>query len=287
MTPDWTAIGVTQILNGATTISIFALIALGLAIIYGMMGIINLAHGEFFMLGAYTVWGALQIRAGFWVGLVAAPVVVALVGAILERGILRHLHARLLDTILVTWGISVFLREAVRAVFGNDTKTIVSPLEGSMTIGSIVYPVYYPFIVGMTIVILALTLWFFRSTLTGIRARAVLQRQEAAAVLGIDIGRMRTLSFAIGAATAGFAGAVMSPLIGVYPSMGLKFVVQSFMAVILGGLGGIGGVLAGSAVIGGLQSVLTFIMEPVVGATITLGLVIIILCFRPRGLFRP
>jgi urea transport system permease protein len=286
MSPDWLGIVATQVLNALTTISALALIALGLAIIFGMMGIINLAHGEFFMIGAYVVWLVASVGGGFWLGLVAAPLAVGVIGAIIERGILRLLHERFLDTILATWGISVFLREGVRAVFGNDTKTVVAPFEGSVHFGPVVYPVYYLFVIAATAVILIATLLFFRNTLTGIRARAVLQRQDAAAVLGIDVSRMRVVSFAVGAAIAGFAGAVMSPLIGVYPAMGLKFVVQSFMAVILGGLGGIGGVLAGSAVIGSLQSLLTFTIEPVVGATLTLVLVIVILCFRPKGLFR-
>jgi urea transport system permease protein len=286
MSPDWLGIAATQVLNGLTTISALALIALGLAIIFGMMGIINLAHGEFFMIGAYVVWLVVAVGGNFWLGLIAAPLAVGMIGAIIERGILRLLHERFLDTILATWGISMFLREGVRAAFGNDTKTIIAPFEGSVQIGPIVYPIYYLFVIFATAVILTASLLFFRSTLTGIRARAVLQRHDAAAVLGIDISRMRAVSFAVGAAIAGFAGAVMSPLIGVYPAMGLKFVVQSFMAVILGGLGGIGGVLAGSAVIGGLQSLLTFIIEPVVGTTLTLVLVIVILCFRPKGLFR-
>lgn len=286
MSPDWLGIVATQFLNGLTTISALALIALGLAIIFGMMGIINLAHGELFMIGAYVLWLVLAVGGNFWLGLIAAPLIVGVIGAVIERGVLRLLHERFLDTILATWGISVFLREGVRAVFGNDTKTVIAPFEGSVQLGPVVYPVYYLFVIAATVVILVTTLLFFRNTLTGIRARAVLQRQDAAAVLGIDISRMRVVSFAVGAAIAGFAGAVMSPLIGVYPAMGLKFVVQSFMAVILGGLGGIGGVLAGSAVIGGLQSVLTFTIEPVVGTTLTLALVIVILCFRPKGLFR-
>ena len=277
---------VTQVLNGLTTISIFALIALGLAVIYGMMGILNLAHGELFMIGAFSVWFTLHQGGPFWLGLVMAPLVAASVGALLERGILRFLRERVLDTLLATWGISVFLREGVRAIFGNDTKTIISPLEGSIHIGSLTYPVYYLFVILMTGVVIVCVFLFFRSTEIGIKARAVLQNQDAAAVLAIHIGKMRTISFALGAALAGLAGAIMSPLIGVYPSMGLKFVVQSFLAIILGGVGGIGGALVGSGVIGGLQSFLTFIMAPVIGTTITLGLVIIILCFRPNGIFR-
>lgn len=286
MTSDWIAIGITQVLNAATTISTFALIALGLAIIYGMMGIINLAHGEFFMLGAYALWLTMTVGGSFWLGLVAAALSVGLIGGILERAILRLLRDRFLDTILATWGISMFLREGVRAVFGNDTKTMVSPLPRSIQVGTVVYPAYYLFVIVVSLALVAGTLLFFRYTVTGIKARAVLQRHDAAAVLGINTQRMNTMSFALGAALAGVAGAVMSPLIGIYPSMGLKFVVQSFMAVILGGLGGLGGVLAGSAVIGGLQSVLTFIIEPVAGITLTLALVILILCFRPRGLFQ-
>ena len=286
MTSDWIAIGVTQALNAATTISTFALIALGLAIIYGMMGVINLAHGEFFMLGAYALWLTMEAGGSFWLGLLMAAASLALIGAILERAILRLLRDRFLDTILATWGISMFLREGVRAVFGNDTKTMVSPLPASIHAGSVVYPVYYFFIIAVSLALVGGTLLFFRYTVTGIKARAVLQRHDAAAVLGINTRRMNTMSFALGAALAGVAGAVMSPLIGIYPSMGLGFVVQSFMAVILGGLGGLGGVLAGSAVIGGLQSMLTFFIEPVAGITLTLALVIVILCFRPRGLFQ-
>ncbi len=286
MTSDWIVIAITQVLNAATTISTFALIALGLAIIYGMMGIINLAHGEFFMLGAYALWLTMTVGGSFWLGLVAAALSVGLIGGILERAILRLLRDRFLDTILATWGISMFLREGVRAVFGNDTKTMVSPLPRSIQVGTVVYPVYYLFVIVVSLALVAGTLLFFRYTVTGIKARAVLQRHDAAAVLGINTQGMNTMSFALGAALAGVAGAVMSPLIGIYPSMGLKFVVQSFMAVILGGLGGLGGVLAGSAVIGGLQSVLTFIIEPVAGITLTLALVIVILCFRPRGLFQ-
>lgn len=269
-------------LDALSAILMLALIAMGLMIIFGFMGVINLAHGAFLTLGAYTVWFvSTDLGLPFWVGLAVAPVAVGLVGLLIESLVLRHLYDRMLDTILATWGIAIVVREVIKIVFDTGTKGVSNPLPMRLTFGPATYPAYRVFIIGTSALILVGIFVLFFRTLYGVRLRAVIQNEEAAAALGLDQRRIYMSTFALGAGLAGFAGGVISPLSAVQPDMGLSYLIESFLAVILGGMGSFLGVVAGSAVVGGLMNLFAFWISAAEGQVIVYVIIVSIVALRP------
>lgn len=277
----------TQFLNSLSLSMILVLIALGLAIIFGLMGVINLAHSELFMLGAYTVVAVNQfVNTNFWLGLILAPIVVGLIGYLMEKGIINHLYKRPLDTLLVTWGISIVLRQLVKIVIGPGHKMVLPPITGVVTLlPGVNYPIYRLFIIGVTILILVGVFYAFLKTNLGLQCRAVIANRQMASALGINTYKCDSLVFSIGAGLAGLAGAIMSPLITVNTEMGLAFIAKSFFVVILGGLGNILGVVGGSLVIGFAESALSYWYSSIVAQIVVLFLAIVVIRFKPKGLF--
>lgn len=278
---------VIQLLNSLSLSMILILIALGLAIIFGLMGVINLAHSELFMLGAYTVVVVNQyIAQNFWLGLALAPIIVGLIGFSLERSIIQHLYKRPLETLLVTWGISIVLRQLVRIVIGPGHRMVIPPIEGVVAIlPGINYPVYRLFIIGVTVAILIIVFILFLKTKLGLQCRAVIENRQMASALGINTYMCDSLVFTLGAGLAGFAGAVMSPLVTVNPEMGMAYIAKSFFVVILGGLGNLMGVIGGGLVIGFTESIISYLHSSIVAHICVLLLAIVIIRLRPKGLF--
>jgi urea transport system permease protein len=277
-----------QISVGLSIASILLLIALGLAIIYGTMGVINLAHGEFVMLGAYTVW-FLESRFGF--GLIACLlfvfVFVGLVGWLVERLLIRNLYSRPLDTILATWGVGVVLQQAVRLSAGAELRYVKMPeyLSGAVSFLGYEESAYRVFIFVVTLALLAITyVLIFRSEF-GLRLRAITQNPEVARCFGINAGRIYSLTFAYGAGLAGIAGALVSPLKSVAPDMGTNYIVDAFLVVVVGGVQSLLGTVASSYLIGQASGVLAFLSDDTMAkAIVFLGVIILIRLF-PRGLF--
>ncbi len=236
---------VTQLLNGVSLIAILILVALGLAIIFGLMGVINMAHGELFTIGAYALV-AVSNLGGFWAGVLLAPVVGAVVGIALERGVVQFLYTRPIETILATWGISLILQQGIEFIFGTAPQAVPNPFPGAISVFGIVdYPVYRLFILMAGVVITAATFFVFLRTEFGLMARAVIQNREIAAAIGINTDRIYVVAFALGAALAALAGALMAPLINVLPLMGVSFLARSFFVVIVGGAGNLLGEVGG------------------------------------------
>lgn len=276
---------VIQALNGLSIGAILVLVALGLAIIFGLMGVINLAHGEFFMLGAYTVVGVYALVPNFWVGLAVAPLAVGTLGLLVETTLIRRLYNRPLDTLLATWGLSIVFRQLVRLIMGPGHFNIANPIIGNVSFLGINYPIFRLFIIGVTVLVVALMAWFWLRTDLGLQCRAVITNRRMASAVGIDQRRISRLVFAAGAAAAGLAGAIMSPYVTINPEMGLDFLARSFLVVTLGGIGTLFGVLGGGVVIGGLEGLVSYHTPPVVAQITVLLLAVIMLRFRPRGLF--
>ncbi|MFB6189136.1 MAG: branched-chain amino acid ABC transporter permease [Halapricum sp.] len=273
-------------LNALSAILILSLAALGLAIIFGFMGVINLAHGAYVALGAYTVWFAQStLGIGFWGGFILAPVFVAVVGFLTEAFVVKHLYHRLGDTILATWGISIVIGEVIKLLFGATSKQVANPLPARVDLGVTTYPVYRLFLIGISIVLLFTIYWLFQRTNYGIRLRAVIQDETAASLLGVNRDRVYKLSYSIGAALAGIAGAGLAPIVSVNPDMGVTYLTQSFLAIILGGGGNLLGVVPGSIVIAGISNTLTFSISPVAAQTLVYILAIAIIVARPEGFF--
>lgn len=277
-----------QLFSGLSMASILLVIALGLAIIYGSMGVINLAHGEFVMLGAYATW-AMQTYFGFSI-LVALPFVflaVALVGWIIELVIVRRLYRRPLDTILATWGIGIVLQQAVRLGIGAESRFVSGPgiLDGNLTIGNVVMSNYRIFVILFSIGVLAATWALMTKTEFGMKLRAVIQNRGISECYGIEASRVYSLTFAYGAGLAGIAGALITPLYSTIPTMGTSLVVDAFLVVIVGGLGSLIGAAAAAVMIGEVTAVFSMVMNDTLGRIAVLGCIILLIRFRPRGLF--
>ena len=278
-------LGATLALNAIVVILILSISALGLAIIFGFMGVINLAHGSFLAIGAYVAWlTTTTLGIGFWPSLVIAPIVVGFVGYLCEVFIIRYLYERLFDTILATWGIALVIQEAIKLVFGTTTKSVANPLGGGVNLGVTTYPAYRLFLIVFCLVMIISVIGVFRVTLIGTRMRAVIQDAESATLVGINEKRMNQLAFAFGAALAGLAGAAIAPITPVEPMMGITYLVQSFFAIILGGTGSLVGVVAGSTVVAGPANLLSFSISPVIAQTIVYLFVIVIMVIRPQGI---
>ncbi|HYZ32952.1 MAG TPA: urea ABC transporter permease subunit UrtB [Crenalkalicoccus sp.] len=277
-----------QLLTGLSIGSILLLAALGLAIIYGAMGVINLAHGEFLMLGAYAAW-ALQSYAG--IGLLPAlPLIflaVALLGWVVERAVIRHLYRRPLDTILATWGIGVMLQQAVRLLAGGELRYVRLPpvLDGAVPVLGQETPVCRIFVLFGVAALFALTWFLIYRTAFGMRLRAVVQDPSVASCFGINAGRVYATTFAYGAGLAGLAGALVAPLKSVSPEMGTGYVVDAFMVVVIGGVQSLFGAVVSAALLGEASGVLAFRANDTVAQAVVLLAVVFLIRFRPQGLF--
>jgi urea transport system permease protein len=277
-----------QLLTGLSIASILLLIALGLSIIYGTMGVINLAHGEFVMLGAYSAW-ALQNFAG--IGLLPSLLliffIVAFLGWLIERSIIRHLYRRPLDTILATWGIGVMLQQIVRLSAGGELRYVKMPdsLAHAVSVFGEETPVYRIFIFFGVAALFALTWFIIHRTTLGMKLRAVMQDPTIASCFGINADRIYGLTFAYGAGLAGLAGALVAPLKSVSPEMGTTYVVDAFMVVVVGGVQSLFGAVASAALLGESTGVLAFLINDTMAKALVLLAIVILIRFRPQGLF--
>lgn len=280
---------INALILGVSIASIWLIAALGLTIIYGTAGVINMAHGEFIMLGAYSSY-MLQSYFGlpFLLCIPASFVIVGLVGLVLERGLIRYLYNRPLDTLLATWGVSLVLMQGVRLIFGSDPKYIAVPeiFSSNIQFGFINISAFRVVVLGITIALVA-ALWFtFYRTRFGVQVRAVMQNKEMAASFGINSGRIYMLTFAIGAGLAGIAGSLFGVLNIVLPTMGTAYVVQAFLVVVVGG-GTLAGSVAAGGITGELQSVFAFFTNDTFARFVLFVLIVVFLRFRPQGLFAP
>lgn len=293
---DQVAITLKQLFNGITISSQYLLIALGLAITFGVMGVINLAHGEFMMLGCYVALVAQAIFASFFqpvLGLywaLALPlsfIFTAGLGYALERSVIRFLYKRPLDTLLATWGVSLLLQQAIRNYFGANNIDVPSPswlLGGVEVLVGLYLPYKRLYIIGFTICVVAAIYWLFYRTRFGLKIRAVMQNREMADCLGISTQRVNAFTFALGSGLAGLAGCNMSLLSSVGPTTGQNYIVDCFMVVVLGGVGKIVGTIAGAFGLGETNAILEFFTTANKGKALTFIAVIIFLRFRPTGL---
>jgi urea ABC transporter permease protein UrtB len=272
-----------QALNTGTLIAILFLVSLGLVITFGLMGIINLAHGEFFMLGAYTVLVGTELGVPLIVMLVLTPFLVGAFGIVVEGTVIRRLYARPLDTLLATWGLSLVIRQVVTIVLGAQQRGAEALFSGTVSILGVDYPLYRIFIMGVAVLVGSGFFWVIFRTDFGVKLRAVIRNREMASALGVDSRRVDALTFAGGAGVAALAGAIVSPLGTVNPNMGLPWLIDSFLVVILGGESAVGPVV-GAVFVGGSESTLSFFIQPVTASMLVLVFAIVALRFRPQGL---
>jgi urea ABC transporter permease protein UrtB len=274
-----------QFFNGLSFIAVFGLIGVGLAVMLGMIGIINLAHGEFLMLGAYVVWLSNFVFHNFWIGVVLAAVLVGLFSLIIERALIRPLYKRPLETLLATWGLGIVLRELVRAVFGKSNRVIEAPFTGFVSFLGIEYSSYRLFIIVIGLLVLVGVVLFFYKTEYGLLARSIMTNKEMASALGINTDRVNQFIFAMGAGLAALAGALIAPIYIAGPYMGLEWLVGAFFVVVIGGVGSILGPIGGATVIGGSRGIVEYFINPVLANVVILIIAIVVVRLRPMGLF--
>jgi branched-chain amino acid transport system permease protein/urea transport system permease protein len=277
---------VTTLFNGASLAAVLILISLGLAIIFGLRGVINLAHGEFFMLGAYTVWLTEQLGLPpFWFGFILAPIVVGIVGWMIERSFIRFLYERPFETLLGTWGVSIVLREVIRILIGPEHRYATQPITGQLSVFGFEYPLYRLVIIAFTALVVLSVILLFTRTDFGLRVQATIRDRGMAEAIGINTSRVDQSVFILGAGLAGLAGAVMSPVIAINPNMGLDYFARTFLVVIIGGIGKILGVVGGGSLIGMSEAGFSAFLKPVVAQVIVLALAIVVIRLRPQGIF--
>lgn len=279
---------ISQLVTGLSIASILLLVALGLAIIYGATGVINLAHGEFVMLGAYSAW-ALQtfFNLGLFESLIFIFIMVALLGWVIERTVICHLYARPLDTILATWGIGVIAQQAIRLSAGGELRYVEMPkqLADSVLILGVEISAFRIFVLVFAATLFAVTWYLIYRTTFGIKLRAITQNPEVASSFGINSNRVFGLTFAYGAGLAGLAGALISPLKSVSPEMGTTYVVDAFLIVVLGGVESLMGTVLSAIILGELSSILSFYSNDTIAKALVLLAIVILIRFRPQGLF--
>jgi branched-chain amino acid transport system permease protein len=277
-----------QCFNGLVSGGFYALLALGLAVIFGMLGVVNFAHGAFFMLGAFGAY-LLLVEAGlpFWAALVVVPAILFLTGAVLERTLIRHLTP--LDPLynfLLTFGLTLVLQDAVKREYGVQSQPYPRPAElsGSIDLGLFEYPAYQVFVLGASIVLCVAVWLVLTRTRVGVVVRAATERPELSRALGVDVGRWVTPVFAFGVALAGLAGVLAAPMRAVNPLMGADLIIAVFAVVVIGGLGSVfGSVLAGFVI--GLVQALGNLYVPALSQTLIFIIMAGVLLWRPAGLF--
>lgn len=280
--------------------SILLLVALGLAITYGAMGVINMAHGEMVMVGAYvTVLSGIWLGANIFVAIPLAFVVTALLGLLIERIVVRKLYGRLLDTLLATWGIAILIQQAVRLEFGLSffgihiqglgpglqNVSVPEILQGTFHIAGADINRYRTFIILVT-AMLCLGTWFllYRTT-AGTQVRAIIRNPKMAAACGIDVTRVNTLTFAFGSGLAGIAGVMMSGFKTVFPDMGTPMVVDGFLVVVMGGVGSLFGSVLAAGILGEINGLVAAQTNDILARAVVFGVVIAIIILKPKGLF--
>ena len=264
--------------------SIFVLVVLGLGVIASMMGIFNFAHGEFVLLGGYTVYVFQTNGLPVWAGMLAAPIVVGLIGLALERVVIRRFYATPIVAMLGTYAIGLALRESVRSLLSGQFYSVTAPLVGSFSFGEISVSRWRTAVILITFAVMMGSYLLLTRTRFGLQVRAALENPALARASGISTSRVYAATFAFGSALAGLAGGLMVPIYAVSADMGVPFLIKSFLAVMLGGMGGFEGAIAGAALVGAGSAALPWMIKPVVADVLVFVIAIAIVKVRPQGL---
>ena len=279
---------ITQFFSGFSVVAILIIAAVGLAVIFGVAGVINMAHGEMIMVGAYTAAIVGKLGGNTFLAIPVAFVVVGLLGLAIERGIIQWIYDRPLETLLATWGVGIILQTVIKLIFGPELYYVGAPkiLEGGFrVIGRLPFPYYRLFLIVVAILLLLLVYYVIFKTDFGLKVRAVRRNRVISGCLGIDTARIDMLIFIFGSGLAGVAGAVLAPIKSVSTTMGFPYAVNSYMVLVLGGVGSLWGVLTGGALIGETETILSFVFNNVIGKLLVFLFIVIAIRIVPRGIF--
>jgi urea transport system permease protein len=287
---------ITQLFNGISLGSILLLIALGLAITFGQMNIINMAHGEFIMIGAYTTYLLQQVfiqyfpQAAFgYYFILAIPlsfVIAALIGLVMEKTIIRFLYERPLDSLLATWGVSLILQQAARTIFGAPNVAVVAPewLNGGLVLVGVTFPYKRLFIIALVLISILLLFLYLYKTPSGRRMKAVTLNRDMASCLGVSTRKVDSRAFALGSGFAGIAGCSLTLIGSIGPTLGTAYIVDAFMIVILGGIGKLKGTILAALMLGVLSTFVELSTSATFAKVIVFAFIIIFLQWKPTGL---
>ncbi len=268
-----------QLLDVITTAGVLYIVALGLLLVYGVLKIINLAHGAFLVLGSYAAVIATWLGWNPWSALVIAPAVGIAVGAVAEWRVLRGLYVRPLDTILATWGLNIIIVQSITLYFGREIQFAESTIAEAVNVGGVTYSLYR-LVLLLVAVVLGVLVWLvMRRTQIGIVARAVIMNEELAEALGINTRLVRFVTFCLGAGLASLAGALITPLVSVHPNLGVPWLINAFMLVLVSGMS-LGNLALAALTLGGAQVLVSSYGNPVLGSLTIVILAVTILRFR-------
>ena len=277
---------VSQMLNGFSNMAVLFLAASGLVIIFGLLDVVNMAHGEFIMLGAYSACVSINLlQLPFVLGVLMAALVTGCLGFLTERFIIRRLYGQVAETLLATFALSYIFQQLVRSIFGPEDQLMALPVEQALTFGSVTMPLYNLVLIVVAAGILGLTLLLLNRTTFGMQIRANVQNRQMVQCVGVSSHHIDSVTFTYGCILAGIAGALIAPIKSVTPDMGLTYIVDSFLVVVLGGLNSILGTFAGSLVISETSTVMAGYMSEITAKLLVFVLIIILIRFRPQGLF--
>jgi branched-chain amino acid transport system permease protein len=283
---NWTLLWA-QLFNGLTLGALLVLVAMGLTIIFGALGVINFAHGAFYMIGAYAAYIAFTSTHSFVLAIVAGAGVALLLGVVIERGLIRYYYKRPHeDQILATFGMGIIIVEAVRAYFGGIAQRVPVPKwgEGAVNLGFLYYPTYRVEVLGIVAAALVVLYVVLYRTRIGLIVRAGIEDQLMVNILGINVTRTFLVVFGLGSMAAGFAGVINSPIVTVNPEMGGLVLVQSFVVIVIGGVGSFWGAVVGGLIAGEILS-LTSMVQPAYSQVMLFAAMALVLILRPQGLF--
>jgi len=265
-------------------IAFLVLTSAGLAVVFGMMRVINLAHGEFVMVGGYTTIACAKADINIYFAmLVISPLVVGILGLLVERLVVRQLYGRMIDTMLATWGLSLLIVGIVTFIFGNTAVSVPAPIPG-YELGDFQMGGYNLFIIGIATLLILCMCLVMRFTRLGLIARGAMQSADVASSLGYDPKRVYMWTFTVGAALSGLAGGVLAPLTGLLPSSGGAYIAKAFITVITGGAAVITGTLSSSIIFGTINQVVSFGSTPVIGEIAMLAFAVVLLRLMPQGI---
>ena len=277
-----------QIINGLAIGVAVVLMALGLTIIFGLLDVINMAHGEFYAIGAYVAVALLGAGLSFWWALALTPLLMAVLGYVTERSLIQrvfHSKDRHTLTLLLTFGIGIVLEDLLKLVFGANPLRVEAPISGATEMVGLFFPNYRLFVMGLgSLIIGAVWILVFRTSLGAMVRAAAFDRQMTAS-LGVPVNRVYAATFAFGVALAGVSGVLLAPIYSVFPTMGRDFVLIAFSVVIIGGMGSIKGAVIAGLLLTQIQSISSLFISPVWGDPLLFGIMVLVLMWRPQGLF--
>ena len=277
-----------QSINGLSIGVAVVLMALGLTIIFGLLDVINMAHGECYALGAYAAVVILGMGISFWWALLLTPLLMAAMGYAMERGLIQqvfHSKDRHTLTLLLTFGMATVMEDAIKIVFGANPRSVEAPVSGATELFGLFFPNYRLFVMLLGgAIIVAVWLLVFRTSIGAI-VRAAAHDKDMSASLGSPVSRVYSLTFSFGVALAGIAGVLLAPIYSVFPTMGRDFVLIAFSVVIIGGMGSIKGAVLAGLVLTQIQSLSSLLISPVWNDTLLFGIMVVVLMWRPQGLF--